>query len=155
METLPPGVAGEGLLDRMSNRVAFLIGKVFGVAKTSSLICGFTGVVSSVFKVAEVTADGKFAVGFGKFEIGTGETLTGALVGKLARFSLGGGLERVGLGFILVLLDSWWRPPPIGLFRRVPRADSALNSHLIMVSFTVMNAKRYRQLERRSEYLSL
>ena len=112
METLPPGVAGEGLLDRMSNRVAFLIGKVVGVAKTGSLICGFTGVVSSVLKVAEVAADGKFAVGFGKFtacifEIGTGEALTGALVGKLARFSLGGGLERVGLGFILVLLDSW------------------------------------------------
>ena len=56
----------------------------------------------------------------------------------LVKVSTGGGLDRVGFGFIFddLLGSSWRRPPPIGLFSKVPNADSALNSHLIIVSLT-------------------
>ena len=56
----------------------------------------------------------------------------------LARFSSGGGLDLVGLGRTLLwpLLGSSFRPPPMGLLRSVPNADSLSNSHFIMVSLT-------------------
>ena len=114
--TLEPGVdtVGEGLRERISRRVAFLMGKVVGVAKTSGSLTGWMGRASLL----------------GEAMMGTGA----AAMLILVRFSTGGGLDRVGLGFILGLRGSSRRPPPIGLLRRVPSADSALNSHLTMVS---------------------
>ena len=61
----------------------------------------------------------------------------------LARFSSGGGLDLVGLGRTLPLLGSSFRPPPMGLLRRVPNADSLSNSHFIMVSLTEMNTNNF------------
>ena len=69
--------------------------------------------------------------------IGTGG-LEAAVAPNLSKFSHGGGLDLVGFGFIFfgLFFASSRRPPPIGLFNNVPRADSALNSHLMMVSLT-------------------
>ena len=57
---------------------------------------------------------------------------------NLSRFSLGGGLDLVDLGFIF---DDFFTvfsllPPLIGLFNKVFKADSVLNSHFMMVSLT-------------------
>ena len=111
---MDPGVetVGDGLRERISRRVAFLIGRVVGVAKTSGSVLGMIGRASLL----------------GEVMIGTAP--------NFAKFSTGGGLDRVGFGFIFDRLGSSRRPPPIGLFSKVPRADSALNSHLTIVSLT-------------------
>ena len=104
---------GDGLRERISSRVAFFTGRVVGATKTSAgSVLGMIGRASLL----------------GEVMIGTAP--------NLAKFSTGGGLDRVGFGFIFDLLGSSRRPPPIGLFSKVPRADSALNSHLTIVSLT-------------------
>jgi hypothetical protein len=69
--------------------------------------------------------------------MGTGG-LEAAVAPNLSRFSLGGGLDLVDLGFIF---DDFFTvfsllPPLIGLFNKVFKADSVLNSHFMMVSLT-------------------
>ena len=123
-----PGVdtVGEGLLDLISSLVAFLIGNVVGVLKMSS--GGFWG---SNFWGSNFTG---FSEILGVIRIG----FFAAPI--FSRLSSGGGLDFVGFGRTFDLLGSSFRPPPIGLFKRVPNADSLSNSHLIMVSLTEINA---------------
>lgn len=51
--------------------------------------------------------------------------------------SVGGGLDFVGFGLFLSFLAA--PPPPNGLLSSVPSANSALKSHLIIVSLTAIN----------------
>ena len=76
----------------------------------------------------------------------------------LVKVSTGGGLDRVGFGFIFddLLGSSWRRPPPIGLFSKVPNADSALNSHLIIVSLTAkIKLNQFLKVKKSCEIVTL
>lgn len=77
----------------------------------------------------------------------------------LVKVSTGGGLDRVGFGFIfddLLGSSSWRRPPPMGLFSKVPNADSALNSHLIIVSLTAkIKLNQFLKVKKSCEIVTL
>ena len=137
-----PGVVtvGDGLLDLISSRVAFLlIGRVVGVANTSESLfeAGTCNLEAGVVSILAVAADLGFEVGISLFTFGVMRIGFLAEAPMFSKLSSGGGLDFVGLGRTLFgLFGPSLRPPPMGLFKMVPKADSLSNSHLMIVSLT-------------------
>ena len=135
-----PGVVtvGDGLLDLISSRVAFLlIGRVVGVANTSESLfeAGTCNLEAGVVSI--LAADLGFGVGISLFTFGVMRIGFLAEAPMFSKLSSGGGLDFVGLGRTLFgLFGPSLRPPPMGLFKMVPKADSLSNSHLMIVSLT-------------------
>lgn len=137
---------GEGLRERISSRVAFLMGKVVGVVKTVSSTAAGPGGGAGITLVlatglSSVLGDRTMATG--------GLDTTGAVAPNFSKFSPpGGGLDLVGLGFIFDLEEVSFflcppePPPPTGLFKSVCTAASASNSHLIIVSLTAIKTMK-------------
>ena len=117
-----------------------LIGRVVGVANTSESLfeagtCNLEAGIVSIFAVLDMG----FEVGISLFTL-DGVMRIGFLTAEapiFSKLSSGGGLDLVGLGRTLFgLFGPSLRPPPMGLFKMVPKADSLSNSHLMIVSFT-------------------
>ena len=116
-----------------------LIGRVVGVANTSESLfaAGTCNLEAGVVSILAVAADLGFEVGISLFTFGVMRIGFLAEAPMFSKLSSGGGLDFVGLGRTLFgLFGPSLRPPPMGLFKMVPKADSLSNSHLMMVSLT-------------------